>query len=196
MSKLYFIPIIALYVTFSSCSSSKHLIIEEFKTVNYLSDSVWGFDKQKEFYRYYLVSNFKNNKECRDSLDKFVCSYFWSTTKSYSKNSITFYKKTKITNEEMIRKNPRNIDRNSGDDIIYTYTLGAREIDNSLRITREVSMAIENYYYGKEENKYRHDYSRYFYSQKKYNRYIQKKKLDDDSYKYENECLKNLIKSF
>jgi len=70
----------------------------------------------------YLVDGYQNTAAHEARLDSFVCAIRDSTWDDYTECLILIYKKSKYTNNENIKKNPRDIYEYSQDnDHIYQY---------------------------------------------------------------------------
>lgn len=70
----------------------------------------------------YLVTDFQNTPPHEAKIDSFVCSIQDSTWALYSQYLILIYKKSKYTNNEHIKNNPRDLDRYSQEnDFLYQY---------------------------------------------------------------------------
>ena len=70
----------------------------------------------------YIVDGYKNTQLDEMKIDSFVCKAKDSYKNSYSYFIILLYKKSKITNNEYISNNPRDLDRYSQEnDFLYDY---------------------------------------------------------------------------
>lgn len=102
----------------SSCQKEKTLIIEPFTSQNELSKS----NPNTESF-YFLVSGYNHTQYQIDSITNFVCSSLDSSFYKYHTFGFGFYKKSKITNNEHIEKNPKDFFRHSTEhDLLLQFT--------------------------------------------------------------------------
>ena len=85
----------------------------------------------------FIISNWKDNKDCTQQLNEFVLHRIDSNVYRYMDYSIAFFLESKITNVEHLTSNPRDLDRDSDeDDRKFKYTwfkgqfIGAYEVRN------------------------------------------------------------------
>lgn len=130
----YYLPAILLSLTYLcyACSNECRMKIEDFTVINKLDDSLWGWQDQS-FARYYLISNYKNHPSCQSVLDSMACAMF-SDTGIWQKNiGITFYKKSRITNNEKMLENDRYLDRYSNvHDVLISYGITLDSLGGSM----------------------------------------------------------------
>ena len=71
----------------------------------------------------YFVSGYSNTSEMEFKIDSFFCMNKDTMPQKYDDYVVYFYKKTKITNDEYLKKAPREYDRYSSEyDLLYKFT--------------------------------------------------------------------------
>jgi len=133
----------------SSCQKEKALIIEPFTSQEQHVKNLYS-DDIKEFF--YLVEGFNYSENQIDSITSFVCSSLDSNFYKYNTFGFGFYKKSKITNNEHIKKNPKDFFRHSTEhDILLQFTFtksGTRSLGiykNSQYPKKTVRFECENF---------------------------------------------------
>ena len=144
--KNYFLMYLLLAVIFFSCKK-KEFKIEVFSAMNENSKHK---PPTKAFY--FLLEGFNHSEHQIDSITNFVCSSLDSSFYKYHTFWFSFYKKTSITNNENIRKNPKDFFRYSTDcDHLLSYRFtknGSRTMriyKNSMYSIKRVNFECEGF---------------------------------------------------
>lgn len=121
MIKLTICLLISLFF-FLSCQQNKEITFEPFYVVNFY-DSIEIENKKYLKKRIaYLIENYQETLESEMKIDSFVCLNIDPLKKYLDYYSILIYKKSKITNNDHIKADPKDIDRYSQEnDLLYIY---------------------------------------------------------------------------
>lgn len=109
----------------------------------------WMFGSETVFMRdYFLVSGFINDSIHQRKIDSFVCNNwnkeFWNRTHSYT---MTFLKKSEITNEEYLKDNPKYFDWHTTDnDILFVYTFRCSGYGEVLSLRKKTYLGGKIYF--------------------------------------------------
>ena len=136
-SILIYLAISILTLAYGCAVNSKPL---KFTRLDTFSNGNPKFDSRSlpgYYYEAFIISNWKDNKDCTQQLNEFVLHRIDSNVYRYIDYSIAFYLESKITNLEHLTSNPRDLDRDSDeDDRKFKYTwfkgqfIGAYEVRN------------------------------------------------------------------
>ncbi|MCO6462414.1 MAG: hypothetical protein J5I59_13505 [Saprospiraceae bacterium] len=126
--------------------------IEHFTVIDNLSDSLWRWQRNN-YSRYYLLSGYSNNPECNHILDSMACDFIKNSKVKELDRTVTFFKKSHITNNEKMLENDRYFDRYSLDhDLLFTYSGNVDSLGGNLGKSYKAGESIIQYEYLKDKD--------------------------------------------
>ncbi|WP_412468765.1 hypothetical protein [Pedobacter sp. KLB.chiD] len=116
--------IISFFLFACSCASNqkplKFVRLDQFSNGNAKVDSL---SLPGDYTEYFIISNWKDNKECSQQLNEFVLKRINQDVFKYINFSMSFYLESNITNVQHLKTDPRDLDRYSNDhDRKFTYS--------------------------------------------------------------------------
>lgn len=123
---LALIFILIIYTIFESINNFKYskkdtadlraFDIIELKELNYSTINNFGFSTS---FMVFIVQNMNNTDNLGYKIDSFICNL--SIDQKINSTVICFYKETELTNSEYLKRNPRELVRNSEQDLLVCY---------------------------------------------------------------------------
>ena len=115
---------ICLFLSIASCNlHSKPMAVRQFYPYSKAIDTIFSDNKMLVAkFDYFIISNYAENDLTDYKIDSMAKSNMDKDWQKYSQYEMSFYKESKYTNEEYIKKDPRSIDRYSQEhDLRYSF---------------------------------------------------------------------------
>jgi|GEM_PF-3157832 len=82
-----------------------------------------GDSTKKDKEVYFIVSGCRENRNCENTIDSFVCNYVRDSVMQYTYYTVLMLRKSEKSNQEYLDRVPRDLDRYSLDkDILFKYS--------------------------------------------------------------------------
>ena len=122
-STLIYLAISILTLAYGCAVNSKPLKFTRLDTFSNGNPKVDSRSLPGHYSEAFIISNWKDNKDCTQQLNEFVLHRIDSNVYRYMDYSIVFFLESKITNVEHLTSSPRDIDRYSNkNDRKFKYT--------------------------------------------------------------------------